>query len=185
MSSLNTSIQLHQDIIPFVTEDVMPLIDRLQGKVRFSAHLFTGNDLKIMLQDLLDTKVNYVTCVTRDVLVNTTYVSSNGFRCTFGEMLDLQFGFDLRMKLGRRRFAMLRKHFGLEQVLPLTEAIVPDPMRIPRKNTVLALMYYFGSSMAFDHRSADRLTALLRMMPNYIPLGECAQVPGNIVVLTP
>ena len=138
-----------------------------------------------MLETMLDANVTNVTCVRREVLEDTPYTSCGGFSRSFGEMLDLQFGFDLRMKLGRQRTTALRKHFGLEPALPLSEANASDFSLIPRKSIVTALMYYFGACMAFDQASVDRLTPLMHMMMNYVPLGECAQVPGNIIVLTP
>lgn len=185
MSSVSSSLQLHQSVIPFIKDDVQPLIDLMQGKIRFSSQSFTTDELHAMLQTTLGTKVTCVTCVRRDVLEDTPYTSSKGFSRTFSEILDLRFGFGLRMKLGRQRYTGLRRHFGLEQVLPLAEAIAPDPMRIPRKNMVTALVYYFGACMAFDQVSVDRLTPLMHMMLNYMPLGKCAQTKGNIIVLTP
>lgn len=183
MCSVNTILQLHQSIIPFVKDDVQPIIDLIAGKARFSAQSFSTDDLRGMLQTTLGAEVTHVTCVRRDVLEDTPYASGSGFSRSFSELLDLQFGFGLRTELGRQRYACLRGHFGLEQVLPLEEAIVPDPMRIPCKSMVSALMHYFGAAMTFDKESVDRLTPLMHMMLNYVPLGECAQVKGNIVVL--
>jgi hypothetical protein len=106
------------------------------------------------------------------------------YRRTLDRAIESLCGFRLVTRLGGKRYTSHRRHFGYEVPVPLMDALSPDPALLPSESLRSALFHYWGFALANDGQMLDRLTPLVRLLPDAIPLGELPDRPGVWLVMT-